>query len=95
MIEIEGKAITLGGRKFIAPPAPLYIMRKYRDVFDGKAPADMLMMADVVFAAVKRNYPDLTQEEFEEKYLDIANMRGAFDVVMKSSEVKEKAPGEV
>ncbi len=91
---IEGKTITLAGREFIAPPAPFAVMRKYKDVFNGDAVPDMLMMADVVFAALQRNYPELSQAEFEEKYLDVGNISAVFNAIMKSGGVEEIKPGE-
>lgn len=91
---IEGKEITLGGRKFIAPPAPFACIRKYNDVFSGKQTANLTDMADIVYVALKRNYPDLTQEEFDEKYLDIGNLREAFAAVMLTSGGQESASGE-
>lgn len=98
---LDGTNITLGGREFVAPPAPFSVMRKYADIFNGRQQPDVMMMADVVLVAIKRNYPDLTQEEFEEKYLDVNNLRTAFDAVMKVSggvrgqELGEAAPGSV
>lgn len=92
---IEGKTITLGGREFIAPPIPFGVFRKYNQQFTSGTPIEVTVMADIVFLALKRNYPDLTQEDFENSYLDIANIRDAFQVVMGISGVEEKAPGEV
>lgn len=91
---ITGKKITLGGKEFEAPPAPFSVMRKYADVFSGEGKADTFMMSDVVFCALRRNYPDLTQDEFEEKYLDVSNMREAFNAVMNISGAEARAPGE-
>lgn len=92
---IDGKKITLGGRDFIAPPAPFSCIRKYNDVFSGKQTANLTDMADIVFAALSRNYPELSQDEFDQKYLDIGNLRNAFEAVMLTSGSKESAPGEV
>lgn len=91
---INGKTLTLGGRDFVAPPAPFCIMRKYDDVFNGTGVATPLMMADVVLCALQRNYPELTQQEFEASYLDVSNVQESFKAVMNISGVKEQAPGE-
>lgn len=91
---IDGQTITLGGRTFVAPPAPLSCIRKYYDVFAGSNAPTLPIMADVVFAALKRNYPDLTQDECEEKYVDVGNLREAFKAVMLVSGAQETKPGE-
>ncbi len=91
---IDGKTITLGGRKFIAPPVPFGCIRKHADVFDGSRAATLTVMADVIYAALKRNYPDLTQEDFDETYLDMGNLRDAFKAVMQVSGAEEKPAGE-
>lgn len=91
---IDGKKITLGGRDFVAPPAPFGCIRKNKEIFEGSQPATLTIMADVVFASLKRNYPDLTQEEFDENYLDMGNLRGAFRAVMLISGAEEQPSGE-
>jgi hypothetical protein len=92
---IEGKVITLGGREFVAPPAPFITCRQHQDVFDGKKAPSIYDMADIVFAALKRNYPDLTQDDFETNCLDYGNLQIAFRAVMFIGGVKEQVPGEV
>ena len=82
---IPGKKITLGGKVFEIPPAPFAAMRRHADLFNGKTTADTDMMGDLIYSAVKRNYPDLSQEEFEEKHLDLGNMTAAFNIVMNLS----------
>lgn len=90
---IEGKKIILGGREFILPPIPFATLRKYADVFAGKATPNMCQMGDIVYAALKRNYPDLTQDDFETNCLDISNMVDAFNQAMFNSGA-EAATGE-
>ena len=52
-------------------------------------------MADIVFAALKRNYPDLDQKVFEDEFLDVGNLNLAFRAVMQVSSAREDAtPGE-
>lgn len=91
---IDGKKIVLGGREFIAPPAPFACLRKHAEVFEGARAATITIMADVVFAALRRNYPDLSQDEFFEQYLDVGNLREAFRCVMLITGAEEKQPGE-
>ena len=90
---IEGKAVTLGGREFVVPPVAFAIMRKHADVFNGKTTPDITVMGDIVFSAISRNYPDITQDEFEASYLDIGNMKDAFNAAMRASGA-EAASGE-
>lgn len=91
---IDGKKITLGGREFTVPPAPFVAMRKYKPVFSGEQAPDFEMMGDIVYMALKRNYPELDQAEFEAQCLDVANMRAAFDAVMNTSGMEAREPGE-
>jgi hypothetical protein len=92
---IDGQHITLGGREFVAPPVPFSCMRRFADVFEGRAAPTASVMADIVFAALKRNYPDLDQKVFEDECLDVGNLNLAFRAVMQASHVKEAAtPGE-
>ncbi len=91
---IDGTRIVLGGREFIAPPAPFACLRRHAEVFEGARPATITIMADVVFASLRRNYPDLSQDEFDEKYLDVGNLREAFRTVMLITGAQEKQPGE-
>ena len=92
---IDGKSVTLGGREFIAPPVPFSCMRRFADVFEGRASPTVDVMADIVFAALKRNYPDLDQIAFEDECLDVSNLNLAFMAVMQASNAKENDnPGE-
>lgn len=90
---IAGKKITLGGREFEAPPVPFAVIRKHIDVFEGRQQPSLLDMGDIIFLALKRNYPELTQEELD-GLLDRANMLEAFNTVMLVSGTQEKLPGE-
>ena len=92
---IDGKRITLGGREFVAPPVPFSCMRRFADVFEGRTSPTVEVMADIVFAALKRNYPDLDQKVFEDEFLDVGNLNLAFRAVMQVSSAREDAtPGE-
>ena len=92
---IDGQRITLGGREFVAPPVPFSCMRRFADVFEGRAAPTVEVLADIVFAALKRNYPDLDQKVFEDECLDVGNLNLAFRAVMQASSTWETAtPGE-
>lgn len=89
---IAGKKITLGSTTFEIPPVPFSAMRKHKDVFEGKQTPDITVMADIVYAALLRNYPDLDQAKFEND-LDITNVTMAFNAAMAISGA-EPATGE-
>ena len=92
---IDGQHITLGGREFVSPSVPFSCMRRFADVLEGRAAPTASVMADIVFAALKRNYPDLDQKVFEDECLDVGNLNLAFRAVMQASHVNEAAtPGE-
>ena len=86
----DGKHITLNGREFIVPAAPLSCVRRHHDVFEGTAPVTLLIMAEIIHAALRRNYPELTQDELENEYLDVANMKEVFNIVMNVSGAEPK-----
>jgi len=92
-VKIPGEKITLAGRTFVAPPIPLGCMRKYEDVFNGKADPSPLVMGDVIFMTLRRNYPDLTQDEMDE-LLDAKNMVEVFAAIGHASGLQEAQPGE-
>ncbi len=87
---VDGKSILLNGREFIVPPAPLSCVRRHHEVFEGAASVTLLIMAEIIHAAMKRNYPELTQEELENEYLDVANMKDVFNTVMNVSGAEAK-----
>lgn len=89
---ISGKTLKLGGTDFVIPPVPFSVVRAHTEIFEGRAKPTVPEMADIIFGAVHRNYPDLTQNEFEERHLDIANMSEVFSLVMSVSGAEEKPP---
>ena len=91
---IDGTEIKLGETSFLCPPAPFACVRKYEDIFTGKSDASLNQMADILFTSLRRNYPELKQEEFEFQNLDIANFREAFRVCLSVNQPQETEPGE-
>ena len=91
---IDGKEVVMGEQTFICPPAPFGIVRKYEAVFAGKREPTLSEMGDILFAALRRNYPDLEQEVFEQDNLDLGNFKAAFLACLKASGAEEPAPGE-
>ena len=86
---LEGVKVELNGREFIAPPVNLAFVRAHSDFFEGRKSPTLAFMSDAIFASLKRNYPDLTQDELED-VLDVGNMKQAFNAVMGTSGVEEK-----
>lgn len=87
---INGKAITLGGKEFTIPPVPFTTLRKFSEIFEGREKPSLPQMGEIIYSAVKRNYPDLTQNDFEENYLDISNMGETFVQVMATAGAESK-----
>ncbi len=92
---IDGKELTLGDQTFVCPPTPFACVRKYEDIFNGKMDATLNQMADILFATLRRNYPDLKQDVFEFQNLDIANFREAFQICLTVNQPRGIEPGEV
>lgn len=91
---IIGQEIKLGETTFVCPPAPFACVRKYEDIFNGKSDATLNQMSDILFASLKRNYPELEQEQFEFHNLDIANFRSAFQICLSVNQPPGIEPGE-
>ena len=90
---IIGQEIKLGETTFVCPPAPFACVRKYEDIFNGKSDATLNQMSDILFASLKRNYPELEQEQFEFHNLDIANFRDAFQICLSVNQPQGAEPG--
>ena len=91
---IPGTEITLGERTFSCPPAPFACVRRFNDIFEGRRAPTLLEMADILLAALQRNYPDLTQEELERSCLDVDNFKAAFSLCLRASGAEAVPPGE-
>jgi hypothetical protein len=102
---IPGTNIKIGEKTFLVPPLNFAAMKKHRDFlqkamsgeFDARkiGPEDIEAMFDMIYLAVKRNYPDVTEEQFAQD-LDLAAVQTIFPALLKTSgfEAKEAAPGE-
>ncbi len=104
---IDGREITLGGKVYVLPPLNFAALRrlapKIQEVggafLSGNLFVDMekaLVVSELVHAALKRNYPEITLEEVEEA-VDFDNIKDIFPALMGVSglEFKEgQDPGE-
>lgn len=96
---VDGRPVVLGGVMYIVPPLTLYAVRQFAerlktlDLSGGMDPDKLDLLAQVVHAAVKRNYPDMTYEELLEK-LDLGNVHSVFEAVMGVSGFTPAAGGD-
>jgi hypothetical protein len=109
---IPGKLINLGGKDYTLPPLNFAGLRKLgpkiQEVGGAYLSGNLFMdvdkvgvVAEIVLAALQRNYPDLTLEEVE-NFLDFANVKEVFPALMGVSGLEfkeghpegEPAPGE-
>lgn len=96
---IKGTTITLGEKDYCCPAMCLDDVQTYLPKIkllqaSDMSPEHFQTIKEVVLAALKRNYPDITLEEIS-KGLDLDNYREVLDAVMARSGLVKKVPGEV
>lgn len=98
---IEGLTVKMGRRELVIPPLNFKQLKRFQPKLEkirtdsaGKVLglAHMDDMAEIIHAAMTRNYPDITKDEVEDM-LDLGNMNEVFNAVMKFSGLVKK-PGE-
>lgn len=104
-VDKGGVWIQLGDKGYKAPPLNFKAIKKYVARFGElgalgagapgvPTPDQMGLAAELLHAALIRNYPELTLDEVEEN-LDMGNFNAALAAVMGASGLKkEAAPGE-
>lgn len=95
---IPGTNIKIGGKNYLVPPMNFaalkkhkpFIMRTMKGVADASqmGDEDFEVMFDLVYMAVKRNYPEITEEELSQ-HLDMGNIQTAMVALMKVSGFEE------
>lgn len=88
---IPGIRMTLGGTEYIVPPLSLgavELLSERLDSFTGKL-ADAPVVVDALFAALKRNYPDITRPQVAE-LVDVGSMLDVIEAVMDVGGMKRK-----
>ncbi len=105
---IPGTTITLGPKKYLCPPLNFLALKKHSaflarvlkgDIDPTKLDGDEInTIFDLVYLALKRNYPELAEAEVAE-FLDVGNITVIMPVIMKTSGFEDKvsedkAPGE-
>jgi hypothetical protein len=93
---IPGITVKLGGRDFVVPPVTRGLLKKYRQQFKEAAGGNMAaddqfdFFGDIAFDCIKRNYPDLTEAEFDD-LLDLTTAAQAFGALMCDFEGVKRA----
>ena len=90
---IPGTVITMGGKKYLLPPLNVAAMELHKDFLKKAAKGDIDpetaidqigTVAELVFLALKRNYPEITQAEVSE-HVDFGNMADLLQNAFKTS----------
>lgn len=101
MALLDGTKVNLGGRDFTVPPLNLKALRRLAptisalaDMADVPTPEQVGQIAEVVHAAVVRNYPEITVDEMEE-LLDLGNIKAVLQAILSGSGLTQGEPGGV
>ena len=90
---IKGIVITLGDKDYVVPPlnlGTLEIMQERLEQFRGGADKESIAtVLDASFAALKRNYPDITREQVAE-IVGLENMIELMQAIMDISGMRRK-----
>lgn len=90
---IEGVQIELGGETFTVPPLTFRAVREHIDAIAGMTTGVPLSAEQIdrsvalILAAMRRNYPDMTQATLEER-LDMANIKIVLPAILGASGFK-------
>lgn len=94
IVKHPGIATDLGGTWYVIPPIALGALEQLQDriaQFNGDVTdfSQIATVIDAAFAALKRNYPDITREEVANA-IDVGNMAEVFEAIMDVSGLKRK-----
>jgi hypothetical protein len=94
---LPGVSIAMGGQDWIVPALTLGQLRRLMPkikqlthVGADMAPEQILIMTEVVAAALQRNYPDITEERVENELLDLGNAHEVVRAIMTGSGLKPR-----
>jgi hypothetical protein len=92
---ILGIPMPIGGVEYIVPPLSLGSLEEYGDAIDDFQSGNLglkgfSIVIDVVLAALKRNYPDMTRDMVKNG-IDLAEAGDFFANVMDVSGLRRKA----
>jgi len=97
--KLDGVPLKLGGTDYILPPLNLAALEKYWPVIEswGEPPASLVQRlseaAELLHAALLRNYPELTLAEVKEG-LDLASFPAILPQLLEVSGLTRRPPGE-
>jgi hypothetical protein len=93
-VKIPGVKIDFGGDVRVVPPLSLGSLKKLGDrlqnVKNGVDAESVQTVLDAAFLSLKRNYPDITEEEVGEM-VDLSNMQEVMQSIMDVSGLRRKA----
>lgn len=93
-VRIKGVTIELNGTNYVIPPIALGALEQLQErivAFNGNVQdvKQISTVIDCAYAALRRNYPDMTREEVAD-LIDIGNMNEVFVAMMDVSGLKRK-----
>ncbi len=83
---IDGKTIQVGGKDHTLPPMNWKVCKKFYKEIVGVKVTDLSpdIMGELVHSALARNYPELTQEDFEDQ-VSPGELLGAIPLLLEIS----------
>lgn len=97
---IAGIKLTMGGTEYEVPPLNFRALETLQPSIQQMGALNgfiskeqMAVIADVVLAALQRNYPEMTRERVMDM-LDLGNMAAVFKAIMGASGFEATKPGE-
>ena len=94
MVKIKGIKFDFGSEELVIPPLSLGALEQLKadiEAFTGDARDNkqLATVIDAAYAALRRNYPDMTREQVAE-LIDLANFIDVFDCVMDVGGLRRK-----
>jgi hypothetical protein len=97
---LPGITLAMGGRDWVVPPLTLGQLRRLSPDLGRITSGSKVLDAEtigavvkIVVAALRRNYPDITDEAAEE-LLDLGNANAVLAAVLTGSGLRRGSPGE-
>lgn len=97
IVKIKGIEVEMGGTVRVVPPLNLnsleQLQTRLAGFTGGMDQESISIIKDAAYAALKRNYPEITMEVIAEE-LDVSNMNEVFLAIMDVSGLRRKAKEE-
>lgn len=79
----SGEKISLGGKKYVLPPAPLGVANLFNKLAQGVQTTEAATaFAVLLFASLQRNYPKVTTEDVS-PFIDMANVGELMSAIIR------------